>query len=168
MRPDERAALHDLLVRGADGDRAALEAAFARARPLVLDLCRRVLGDLNAEDAAQDALIKLFHHMHAYDRTRDPVPWVLAFATNACRTQRRQRDRRREQPDPPEQRSSEDAEGALLEAELRAAVQATMGALSPLDAETLALAMGERPRDATYRKRLERAMTRFRAIWSPE
>ena len=168
MRADERAALRDLLVRGADGDRAALEAAFARTRPLVLDLCRRVLGDANAEDAAQDALIKLFHHMRTYDGARDPVPWVLAFATNACRTQARQRERRREQPDPPEQLAAEDAEGALLEAELRAAVQATLGALSPLDAETLALAMGERPRGATFRKRLERAMTRFRAIWSPE
>lgn len=167
MRSDERARLRDLLVRGADGDRAALEAAFVLLRPLVLDLCARVLGAPQAEDAAQEALVTLYRHMHRYDGARDPVPWALAFASNACRTARKRDIRRREQPDPPERLAPDDPEGALLEAELRAAVQATLGALSPLDAETLRLAMGERPNTPTFRKRLERAIGRFRAIWRP-
>ncbi len=166
MRSDERAALRELLARGADGDRAALDQAFARLRPLVLDLCQRLLPGEAAQDAAQDALLKLFYHLGDYDETRDPVPWALAFASNACRTARKRRLRRREQPDPPERQAEGDPETATLEAELRAAVLATIGGLSPLDAETLALSMGERPNNPTFRKRLERAMVRFRALWS--
>ena len=53
-----------------------------------------------------------------------------------------------------------------MEADLRAAVRATLSEMSDLDAETLALVLGERPNHATFRKRLERAMVRFRALWS--
>ncbi len=74
--------------------------------------------------------------------------------------------RRREIPDLPELAAAGSPEAAVLDAELRAAVQATLASLSPIDAETLALAMGERPTGATFRKRLERAFGRFRAAWS--
>ena len=167
MRADERATLRAALARGADGDRAALEEAFACARPLVLAVCQRVLGDDQAEDAAQEAMVNLFFHLSSYDEARDPVPWVAAFAVNASRTALKRRIRRREQPHPPERAAEGDPEQAAIEADLRAAVRATLGALSELDAETLSLAMGERPNTPTFRKRLERAMRRFRALWSP-
>lgn len=150
----------------ADGDRTALEPAFARLQPLMLGFCRRVLDGPAAEDAAQEALVKLFAHASDYEAGRDPVPWAFAFAANACRTARKRVIRRREQGDVPELSGDADPEGRLIEAELRAAVNATLATLSPLDAETLALAMGERPLGATFRKRLERASGRFRAAWS--
>lgn len=166
MRADERACLRAALARGADGDRAALEEAFARARPLALAVCQRILGDDQAEDAVQEALVNLFFHLGSYDEPRDPVPWVVAFAVNASRTALKRRIRRRELPDPPERAAEGDPEQAVVEAELRAAVRATLDAMSELHAETLALAMGERPNTPTFRKRLERAMVRFRALWS--
>lgn len=162
MEADDRAQLRADLARVADGDRAALEPAFVRLHPLVLGFCRRVLDGPTAEDAAQDALVNLFAHAGDYDAERDPVPWALAFASNACRTARKRVIRRKESADIPELPGDSD----LLDAELRAAVRSTLATLSPLDAETLALAMGDRPTGATFRKRLERASARFRAAWS--
>jgi RNA polymerase sigma-70 factor, ECF subfamily len=166
VRTDERAALRADLARAAEGDRAALEPAFARLHPFVLQFCRRVVGPDLAEDATQEALVTLFAHLSAYDATRDPVPWALAFASNACRTLRKRADRRREVADPPELAGHSDPEWLALDRELRAAVQATLEHLSPVDADTLSLAMGDRPAGATFRKRLERAATRFRIAWS--
>lgn len=166
MEADERALLRADLARVADGDRAALEPAFTRLHPLVLGFCRRVLDGPTAEDAAQEALVNLFAHSGEYDAARDPVPWALAFASNACRTARRRAIRRKESADIPDLPVESDADAALVDAELRMAVHATLSTLSPLDAETLALAMGERPPGATFRKRLERASARFRAAWS--
>ncbi len=110
--------------------------------------------------------MNLFAHVGEYDGARDPVPWGLAFASNACRTARKRVARRREQADPPDIPGDADPEAVLLDAELRIAVQTTLGTLSSVDAETLALAMGARPAGATFRKRLERASARFRAAWS--
>ena len=166
MEADERASLRADLARVADGDRTALEPAFVRLHPLVLGFCRRVLDGPSAEDAAQEALVNLFAHVGDYDAERDPVPWALAFAANASRTARKRVIRRREQSEVPDLATHADPDAALMDAELRAAVQATLATLSPLDAETLALAMGERPLGATFRKRLERASARFRAAWS--
>lgn len=167
MESRDREELRADLARAQDGDRAVLDRAFARLHPLVRRFCARVLGEgPAAEDAAQDALVNLFAHVGAYDPGRDPVPWMLAFASNACRTSRKRATRRREVPDVPERASIGSPEADVLEAELRAAVHATLASLSPLDAETLALAMGERPASATFRKRLERAIGRFRAAWS--
>jgi RNA polymerase sigma-70 factor (ECF subfamily) len=166
VEADERASLRADLARVADGDRAALEPAFARLHPLVLGFCRRVLDGPTAEDAAQEALVSLFAHAGDYDPQRDPVPWALAFAANACRTARKRTLRRPEGGEVPDLPGGPDPGAALVEAELRAAVHATLALLSPLDAETLALAMGERPPGATFRKRVERASARFRAAWS--
>lgn len=135
MEADERASLRADLARVADGDRAALEPAFARLHPLVLGFCRRLLDGPTAEDAAQEALVNLFTHSGDYDASRDPVPWALAFASNACRTARKRTIRRREQGDVPELSSDSEPEGPLMEAELRAAVQGILATLSPLDAE---------------------------------
>jgi RNA polymerase sigma factor (sigma-70 family) len=167
VEPRDKEELRADLARIGDGDRVVLERAFTRLHPLVRGFCGRVLGDGPlADDAAQDALVNLFAHVGAYDPERDPVPWVLAFASNACRTVRKRTSRQREVPDLPELAAAGSPEAEVLDAELRAAVRATLAALSPIDGETLALAMGERPTGATFRKRLERAIGRFRAAWS--
>ena len=166
MEAREREALRLDLASLAEGDRAALQPAFAKLHPIILRFCQRLLDPQAAEDAAQDALVRLFFHASSYDDSRDPVPWALAFASNACRTIRRREGRRREEPDPPDLPSSAPSpESTLLEVELQVAVRETLGDLSPMDAETLALAMGERPNNPTFRKRLERASARFRAAW---
>lgn len=166
MERRDQAGLRDLLGRASEGDRTALEPAFSALHPVVLSLCRRLLDATSAEDAAQEALITLFANLSQYDAERDPIPWSLAFAANACRTSRKRQSRRREQSDPPESASDSTPEDMLFQAELRAAVQQTLVSLSALDEETLHLAMGDRPPGATFRKRLERASERFRTAWS--
>jgi DNA-directed RNA polymerase specialized sigma24 family protein len=158
--------LKTVLSQVADGNRELLEQAFALLHPIVLGFCRRVLGTEAAEDAAQEALISLFAQLHEYDARREPLPWVLAFASNACRTAKKQQLRRRECLESIERSGEDTPEKLLLEAELKKAVYATIHTLSPLDIETLELALGQRPSGATFRKRLERALQRFRAAWS--
>ena len=153
------------LARLADGDRSAIEPVFATLRPFVTAYCGRILNDSSeAEDVAHDALLRIFANVSRYDSSRDPIPWVLAFAVNACRTAKRRRLRRRTEPEVDPSMNAAQQE-ALLERELRDAVVATIDALSPTDAEALRIAMGERPSDATFRKRVSRAMARFRLAW---
>jgi RNA polymerase sigma-70 factor (ECF subfamily) len=153
------------LARLADGDRSAIEPAFAAMRPFVAAYCRRILQDgTDAEDAAHDALLRLFANATRYDADRDPIPWVLAFAVNACRTTKRRSLRRREAPEV-DVSMNPAQQDAILERELREAVVATIDALSPMDADALRVAMGERPSDPTFRKRVSRAMARFRLAW---
>ncbi len=134
--------------------------------PLVRALCRRLLpSEADAEEATQQALLQLFEHASDYDSGRDALPWVLAIAGNAARTLRQRHARRREDFEVLERSVDAEAEDRLLAAELRAAVEVTLGTLDALDAETLRLAMDQRPTGATFRKRLERAIRRFRAAW---
>ena len=81
----------------ADGDRAAIDPLFNQLWPVVAGYANRLLGDSAlAEDAAQEALVKLFGQLDQYDRERDALTWALTHATWQCRSARRQRDRRRE------------------------------------------------------------------------
>ena len=58
------------------------------------------------------------------------------------------------------------AEDEIIDRDLRAAAAEVPGTLRPLDVETLVAAAGGRAaRDATFRKRLERAVSRFRLAW---
>jgi RNA polymerase sigma-70 factor (ECF subfamily) len=57
-------------------------------------------------------------------------------------------------------------EDAMIEQDLIAAATDVLGGMRPLDVETLlAAARGERDPSATFRKRLERALERFRKEW---
>ena len=57
-------------------------------------------------------------------------------------------------------------EDSAIERDLQAVAAEVLGGLRALDAETLlAAARGERDPSATFRKRLERAVARFREEW---
>jgi RNA polymerase sigma factor (sigma-70 family) len=75
------------LVRAArGGDKVAFGALFERHRPLLLTLCRRVLGNpASAEDAAQEAALAAFLNLN---RLRQPDrfgPWLAGIGLNVCR-----------------------------------------------------------------------------------
>ena len=58
------------------------------------------------------------------------------------------------------------AEDAAIDGDLQAAAAAVFGALRPADSETLlAAARGQREKSSLFRKRLERALLRFRKEW---
>ena len=63
---------------------AALVERFERQ---VFALCYRMLGQReDAEDVAQESLVRALRSLRNWDSSRDFVPWLLAIAGNRCRT----------------------------------------------------------------------------------
>jgi RNA polymerase sigma-70 factor (ECF subfamily) len=167
----EREELQRDLERLADGDRGAFHPVFVRLWPLLRGFAARCLPWGEAEDAAQETLIRIFTRAAEFDRGRDALTWVLGIAANEIRTALKRRRRRREHPDealagrPDGGRSPEESAAA---AERELALGVALATLRPADAETLlAYARGERPDlpGPTFRKRVERALVRLRTAW---
>jgi RNA polymerase sigma factor (sigma-70 family) len=164
------------MVRLADGDREAFGPLYEVLWPVLFGFARRALaGSPDAEDAAQSALMKLFSRASDFDPARDALSWALGIVAFECRTLRKKVQRRRELPDEPESgawnASTESSpEDMLIARDLEAAAAEVLGTLRPEDATTLRLvAEGERPEGVagpTFRKRVERALSRLRAAWS--
>jgi len=164
----ERAELRRLMVRLADGDRAAFRPAFALLWPRLRAFAARCVAAADAEDVAQAALLRVFSRASEYDAERDALAWALGIAAWECRTLRRTRQRRREDhvapPDPPD--PGENPEEMVIARDLSAAAEAVLGTLRPIDIETIRAAAGSRKlRGATFRKRLSRALARLRIAW---
>lgn len=76
----------DELERVRSGDPRALAAFFDQHFPRVQALARRLLGDVHAaEDLTQEVFFRVYRATPRIDPTRDPVPWVMTIAYNACR-----------------------------------------------------------------------------------
>lgn len=166
-----REALQRQLERLADGDRDAFHPVFVRLWPLLRGFAARCLPREDVEDAAQEALLRVFARAAEFDRRRDALSWVLGIAAYEIRTVRQRRRRRREHPEhaladrPDAGRSPEEI---AVAADLERALGEALAALRPADAETLlAYARGERPDlpGPTFRKRVERALGRLRSAW---
>jgi RNA polymerase sigma-70 factor (ECF subfamily) len=167
----ERSALQEELTALARGERAAFDPLFRRLWPLLRGFARRFLSAEEADDAAQEALIRIFRRASEFDPDRDALAWVLGVAAWQVRTQRTKARRRREEAAaelPERETSAASPEEQAAAAELSAALERALAGLSPDDAATLlAYARGERPDlpGATFRKRVERALGRLRALW---
>jgi RNA polymerase sigma-70 factor, ECF subfamily len=164
------------LARLADGERVAFDPLFDAAWPLVRAFCRRALGGAaEADDAAQEALARVFGRAAEFDRERDGLSWILGIAAWQCRTELRRRARRGETalaaaPEPVAAEGSRPDELAMRR-ELLAAAEVAMGELSAADHATIAAALADDAdarggiAPATFRKRLERALERLRQAW---
>ena len=164
----ERAELRRLMERLAEGDRTAFGPVFVLLWPQLRAFAVRFIGAADGEDAAQAALLKVFSRASEYDRERDALPWAIGIAAWECRTLRRRRERRREQSAlAPDASSAPSPEEATIDRDLRAAAEAVLGELRPIDVETIiSIASGQRAvQGATFRKRAERALARFRLAW---
>jgi len=173
----DRRAINELMSAAADGERAAIDPLFAALWPIVVGYTTRWLGDAGlAEDAAQDALVKLFGQLARYERDRDGLTWALCHATWQCRTVRRSRARHHERAALPvdEPTPHERGEQARAEVEDRELVRAALDTLAELparDREVIAASLFDDGElrgtlaPATFRKRLERAVTRLRTSW---
>jgi RNA polymerase sigma factor (sigma-70 family) len=171
MNPARRAELQEAMDRLSDGDRAAFPAVFEIAWPLLRGFSRSALGSaFDAEDAAQQALLKVFERASEFEAGRDVLPWILAVAMNECRTIRRRGFRRREEPldgpDPADLRPSPEDQAITMD--LEGAVRGALRELSGQDVATIveSLRSDRGASTATFRKRLERARKRLRAAWS--
>ncbi|HEU5182266.1 MAG TPA: sigma factor [Candidatus Polarisedimenticolia bacterium] len=173
MERPYRSALQKLMERLAEGDRAALPPAFELLWPLLRRFTGRHLPSGDADDAAQEALLKIFFRAGEFDVSRSALAWVLGVAAFEIRTARRRRARRREDPPPatgspvPRDLNATPEETAIQQ-DMEAMLREALGSLRPEDAETLRLyARGDRAAiaAATFRKRVQRSLVRLRAVW---
>lgn len=165
-----REALQGDLARLADGDRDAFHPVFVCLWPLLRGFASRYLPAGDAEDAAQEALVKVFARAAVFDARRDALHWTLGIAAYEIKTARRRRQRRREDGEP----SAEIGDGRVgpealaIAKEREDAIGAALALLDPADAATLrAYAAGDPPpvKGATFRKRVQRALARLRLAW---
>ena len=172
MDREKKARLQELMVRLAEGDRAAFDPIYEALWPIVRRFADRALdGSPDADDAAQVVLMKIFSRVSEFDRERDALTWVLGVTAYECKTVRQKLRRRREDPAIGEDRAlgAPTPEEEAIARDLEAAALELLGTLRPADIETLRAVMeGRRPPvgGATFRKRVERALMRLRAAWS--
>jgi RNA polymerase sigma-70 factor (ECF subfamily) len=122
-----------------------------------------------AEDAAQEALVKVFAQASHFDREKDAIAWALGIAAWEIRTVRRRRQRRREeglesilQARPDEAPSPEDA---AIATSLDALLDGALASLSPHDEATLRPMRSASGRPACRQPRfasVERSLHRLR------
>lgn len=74
------------------GEESAISWLVEAYQPMVYGLCYRMLGSpTDAEDAAQDALVKAVMSLQSFDLERPFKPWVLRIASNLCTDRLRRR-----------------------------------------------------------------------------
>src|SRR5688572_29114288 len=82
----------ELIAAAQSGRTEALERLLASARPRLLALAMRVLGDVDeAEDAVQDAMIKVWRHLGRFEGRAAFTTWLHRIAVNAALDRRRRR-----------------------------------------------------------------------------
>ncbi len=75
----------EALLLAQRGDRDALSDLVTAYQKPLFYLCYRMLGERReAEDAAQEALVKAVVKLHTYDTERPFKPWVMRIASNEC------------------------------------------------------------------------------------
>ncbi len=68
------------------------EELMALAERPVLRVCYRLLGNRpDAQDAAQEVLLKAYGNMAKFQSGQDPMPWLYHVAVNQCRDRLRRR-----------------------------------------------------------------------------
>jgi RNA polymerase sigma-70 factor, ECF subfamily len=164
----------------AEGNRDAFPPVFQLAWPLVRGYAERMLGSsADAEDAAQQAMLKLFSRAHEFRSGAAALPWILGIVTYECRTHRKKVARRRENLADPADGSFSRMEDPRAGPEERALhrdeIEAVSGILARLtdserEAVLSAILETERPQlaAAAFRKRLQRGMGKFRLLWRTE
>jgi RNA polymerase sigma-70 factor (ECF subfamily) len=169
--PSERE-LDAQMARLADGDRTVFEPLFAALHPRAVALARLRLDASDADDAAQQALVRVFARASEFTPGRPALPWFYAIAANEIHgvVRRRARARSRESNvEAAEQIDTKgDPEAVLLEAELRTSVRSAIGELDDESAQAIRALLGDEPRPAALppalRKRVSRAYARLRVI----
>ncbi|MFN3196939.1 MAG: RNA polymerase sigma factor [Bradymonadia bacterium] len=75
----------DLSRRALRGDHSAWRALVRRHTPMVYRLSARILGPgPEAEDACQEAFLKMHRALHQYDPTRPLAPWLGRITYHVC------------------------------------------------------------------------------------
>lgn len=173
MDSTRRRAIHEAMVRLADGERSAVSSLVDELWPVILAFAQRGLGhEQDAEDVAQEVFLRICSRSSDFDGTRDGLSWAFGIAAFEVMTHRRRRQRRREASDHAGLDRHADAaisqEEVVMMRELEAALTVVVGALTEDD--RMALGLVERPGSiaasgAAIRKRRQRAFDRLRTAW---
>ncbi|MCA9027866.1 MAG: RNA polymerase sigma factor [Planctomycetaceae bacterium] len=84
-----------LVARCLSGDESAWREFVRRYERPVFGLCLRMLRHRqDAEDVAQEALVRAVRNLHTWDSTRPLMPWLMTITANRCRTAIERRGRR--------------------------------------------------------------------------
>ncbi len=82
MRPENE---EEWLRLAQQGDPEAINWLVQTYQTSVFGLCYRKLGDVTeAEDAAQETLVKAVMNLHTFELGRPFKPWLLRIASNEC------------------------------------------------------------------------------------
>lgn len=124
MRTTTDDEMRRLIQRCLAGEASAQRELIARFEGAVFGLCFRMLGHRqDAEDAAQQSLLRMIRGLHTWDASRDFEPWLLAIAGNRCRTAlSKRRERLEELPEQLPDRTPEPQAAEQLAEELRGAL----------------------------------------------
>lgn len=92
MNRPEPVQVHELLIRVADGDRAAFRTLYAKAGPKLFAICLRMMRSKDqAEDVLQEAFVKIWERSWQFDAGKgDGLAWV-ATVTRHCALDRLRR-----------------------------------------------------------------------------
>jgi RNA polymerase sigma-70 factor (ECF subfamily) len=88
----------EIRIRLRQGDRTVMNELFVRHRSVCYRVAYRLLGhEADALDAVQNAFIKVFTHVHAFEGRSSFKTWLLRIVANAALDLGRQRGRLDEQ-----------------------------------------------------------------------
>lgn len=163
-----------LMVAFARGDRSAFGPLFRVLWPIVLHYCSRSLScPSEAEDAAQEAIVKVFSRIGDFDCERDGLAWVLGIAFYEVLTFRRRHYRSREHLSDDLEWLQDDAmlfDQRMMIEEDRAVFDEAVAALRPEDQAIVRAILSDaeplsRRAGTSARKRKQRALERLRSAW---
>lgn len=82
---DDAGRLESLIAGMASGDRGALEELYATSKASVYGFALSILRNpQNAEDAMQDAFVKIYLAAGSYRPQGKPMAWILTIVRNLC------------------------------------------------------------------------------------
>lgn len=93
-RPYNKATDDKLLFWSAQGDRRAFDEIVVRHGPFVLSVARRMIpNSRDAEDIAQDAMVKVWEHAGRFNAKRAQLrTWLYQIVVNLCIDRRRRKE----------------------------------------------------------------------------
>lgn len=99
MLIDKRHALRtldeELMMRCRNGDMSAFELLVMRYKDLMINYVHRSISDYHrAEDLAKETFIRVLRSASSYEPKCQFKNWIYLIATNLCRNEVRNRDRR--------------------------------------------------------------------------
>ena len=83
-----------LVAAHLSGDARAFQELVARYHGRLITFVNRIIGDRErAEDLVQEAFIRVYRHLHRFDRTKKFSTWIYTIASNLAKNELRNRGR---------------------------------------------------------------------------